>query len=583
MVDDTLLTVSLILTSLLCVGLAIIIWRMSNLRTKFPFICLLIATAWLSATYLLELLSFSLNEMLFWNDLEYISNVCFPPLFLVFTLVFIGRIDYVNTKNMAILFSIPAVALAMLWTNDLHHLFYTVVAQPSSPYLQTFEPTYGPWFYVFAGFSLIVIVSSYYLLLKTYFRVARYLRLQVAIVMISCVLPIIAFAVGYLAILDLPFTFIMILSFVASMSLLFIGAYRYELFNIMPLALDTVVERMKDGVVVMDNHDHIIHINPSAEAMLNMVHERGVFRHMGDSLPFLKEPDLEEALNTGRSLEVSIPKEGKEHFYDVQATSMNDQSGARAGVQLIIRDIDDERRMKEQLLKANTRLSILSMVLRHDTMNQVGVIHGYSELISSGRIKTDDIARYGDRIKEAVKYIEHQFNFANEYQSLGRSDPQWQWMQLVLAKAKTSGASEGLEVVSELGSLSVLADPLLEKIFTILLNNSRKHGKRATQVKITYRIEGGSCIIVYEDNGVGIPEHLKQAVFNKDYAPNGGMGLYVASQIMLMTGGTIREVGTEGQGARFEMVFPEGNWKEDKLDLSSMAKVGEQERSERSS
>lgn len=575
MVDETLLPVPILLTSLLCVGLAIIVWRMSNLRTKFPYICLLIAVAWLSLKFLMELLSYSLEEMLFWNDLEHISNVSIPPLFLVFTWMFIGRTNNVNPKNLAILFAVPVLALAMLWTNEIHHLFYTSVAQPSSPYMQTFVPTYGPWFYVLVGFMLMVTLYSYYLLLVSFIRASRFLRQQIFMVMVSSVLPPIAFVIGYLGIVDLPFTYIMVLSFVASMSLLFIGAYRYELFSIMPLALDAVVETMKDGVVVMDNRENIIHINPSAEKMLDMVHDKGSFGRGGNGLPFVNNAELKEAILSGRSMEVSIPKDGKEHYYSVQATIMNDQSGARTGVQLIFRDIDEERRMKEQLLKANTRLSILSMVVRHDTMNQVGVIHGYSELIASGRLRSEDAARYGERIKEAVKYLERQFHFAYEYQGLGRSEPQWQWMQLVLAKAKTSGASEGLEVVSELGTLSVLADAMLEKVFTILLNNSRRHGKKATHVRISYRIEGGECIVIYDDDGIGIPDPMKEVVFKKDFDPNGGMGLYVASQIMLMTGGTIREVGVEGQGASFELMFPQGYWKEEKHDLSNITKAGD--------
>ena len=572
MIDETILSVPLLFSSTLSVGLAIITWRMSDLRTKKPFILLLIAIAWLSTTYLLELLSGTMPEMLFWNDLEYISNVFIPPLFLIFTLMFVGRDSAVNRRNLAIIFAVPTLALAMLWTNDFHHSFYTSVAQPSSAYMQTFVPTYGPWFYLLVIFSFLMGAISFYLLLTTYFRSSRYLRQQVDMVLGSCTLPAVAAIIGLLNLTEIPFTFLMILAFAGSMALLFIGAYRYELFSIIPLALDTVVKRMKDGVVVIDNRGHIIHINPSAEKMLDATRGGRKERRSADTLPFLMSVNLEDAISTGRSLEVSIPKDEVDHYYDIQATAMNDQSGARTGVQLIIRDIDEEKRMKDQLLKANTKLSIMSMVVRHDTMNQVGVIHGYSELISSGHLKSEDMARYGDRIKEAVKYIERQFNFATDYQSLGRSDPMWQWMQLVLAKAKTSGASEGLDVHSDLGPLSVLADPMLEKVFTILLNNSRKHGKKAFHINIGYRIDNGSCVVFYEDDGVGIPADVKPAVFDRDFNPHGSMGLYVASQIMVMSGGAIREAGEEGRGARFELIFPEGSWKEEKFDMSSIAR-----------
>ncbi len=572
MVDGALLSVSLMISTACSIGLAIITWRMSNLRTKVPFICLLIANAWLSVTYLLELLSGDLGEMLFWNNLEYISTAFIPSLYLVFTWRFVGRDSEVNWKNLAILFTVPVLALAMLWTNDLHHSFYLYVVLTPLDGLHTFEPAYGPWFYVLAGYNLIIIINSYVLLLRTYLRSSRYLRQQVAMVMISCLLPIFGFIVGLNGLTMVPFQMLMVLSLFCSMALIFVGAYRYELFSIMPLALDNVFERMKDGVVVLDTRDRIIHINPSAEMMLSRTSERKLDRNEPDPAQFMKNMDREDAIATGRTVEVSIPKDGVDHFYSVQVTAMIDQSGARTGYQVIIRDIDEERRMRDQLRKANARLSMMSMVVRHDTMNQVGVIHGYSELIASGHLKSEDVARYGDRIKEAVKYIERQFNYAADYQNLGRSDPAWQWMQLVLAKAKTSGASEGLDVRSELGPLSVLADPMLEKVFSILMSNSRKHGKGATNVSIGYRVEEGRCVVTYEDDGVGIPADLKGAVFERDFNPQGSMGLYVASQIMLLSGGSIREVGGEGSGARFELVFPENGWKEEKFDMTHVVR-----------
>jgi len=247
---------------------------------------------------------------------------------------------------------------------------------------------------------------------------------------------------------------------------------------------------------------------------------------------------------------------------------MTDQGGERTGLLLIFRDISEERKMRDSLKKANTKLSMMSMVIRHDTLNQVGIIRGYSELIASGHLKEEDARRYGERIKDAVKYIEHQFNFAQEYQGLGRSDPTWQWMGLVMAKARTTGAGEGLEIRSELDPLTVLADPLLEKVFTILLDNTRRHGQKARSVHLSFRTDRGACIVLYEDDGVGIPSSQKEAIFRKDFNPQGNMGLYVAHQIMEMNGGNIRETGAEGAGARFELVFPEGHWKVERAEAT---------------
>ena len=41
--------------------------------------------------------------------------------------------------------------------------------------------------------------------------------------------------------------------------------FRYQLYDILPVALDTVTRSMRDGVIVLDNRDRIIELNPAAQ------------------------------------------------------------------------------------------------------------------------------------------------------------------------------------------------------------------------------------------------------------------------------------------------------------------------------
>jgi signal transduction histidine kinase len=66
---------------------------------------------------------------------------------------------------------------------------------------------------------------------------------------------------------------------------------------------------------------------------------------------------------------------------------------------------------------------------------------------------------------------------------------------------------------------------------------------------------------VCEDDGNGILAEEKEMIFERGYGKNTGMGLFLAREILDITGITIRETGEPGKGARFEMTVPEGAYR----------------------
>ena len=64
--------------------------------------------------------------------------------------------------------------------------------------------------------------------------------------------------------------------------------------------------------------------------------------------------------------------------------------------------------------------------------------------------------------------------------------------------------------------------------------------------------------IVCEDNGEGIPEEYKEAIFNRQHFKNTGFGLFLSREILGITSLSIRETGEPGKGGRFEISVPLG-------------------------
>jgi signal transduction histidine kinase len=106
------------------------------------------------------------------------------------------------------------------------------------------------------------------------------------------------------------------------------------------------------------------------------------------------------------------------------------------------------------------------------------------------------------------------------------------------------------------GGLEIYADPLLENVFFALAGNVIAHGKTATAISLWYYESPEALVLIFEDNGQGIPSDMKEKIFERRYGNKTGMGLYLAREILSITGISIRETGTEGEGARFEIVVP---------------------------
>jgi signal transduction histidine kinase len=111
----------------------------------------------------------------------------------------------------------------------------------------------------------------------------------------------------------------------------------------------------------------------------------------------------------------------------------------------------------------------------------------------------------------------------------------------------------------------LFADSMLPKVFRNILDNTLRHGEGATTVTVTIRETTGGLSIVYEDDGVGVPLDVKKKIFEKGFGKHTGLGLYLAREVLAITGIKIVENGIPGKGARFEITVPHGAFRRSSL------------------
>jgi signal transduction histidine kinase len=120
----------------------------------------------------------------------------------------------------------------------------------------------------------------------------------------------------------------------------------------------------------------------------------------------------------------------------------------------------------------------------------------------------------------------------------------------------------------------VYADPLFEKVFLNLIDNTRKHGGKVSRINISSRETDRGLIICFEDDGNGIASENKTHIFERGYGKHTGLGLFFSREILSITGITITENGKPGRGVRFEILVPKGLYKFTKAGTKKGRKGG---------
>jgi PAS domain S-box-containing protein len=229
----------------------------------------------------------------------------------------------------------------------------------------------------------------------------------------------------------------------------------------------------------------------------------------------------------------------------------------KPAVQVVGRDISGRKRNEEALRAANRQLTLLNSITRHDNLNKVMIISGYLDLVKQEQLdpKIMDMMKI---LESNTRSIGEHIEFTRIYQDLGSTEPRWQDLSGVLPRSRIP---REISLQADVGDLQVYADPILEKIFFNLLDNTLRHGKHATVIRISARESPEGMTLLWEDDGTGIPLPEKEKIFERGYGKNTGLGLFLTREILSMTGITIRETGEMGRGARFEINVPKGSYR----------------------
>ena len=253
-----------------------------------------------------------------------------------------------------------------------------------------------------------------------------------------------------------------------------------------------------------------------------------------------------------------IDKSGRIRWVWEQGRGVFDARNELAALEGYITDNSEHKQAAEALRQANRNLNLLYGITRHDINNQLMALHGFVELLHE---KAPDPALdyYFGWITQSMARISAMIQFTREYEEIGIIAPHWQDVRTIVDTAAQEAPLGKVRVQNEIPAGSELfADPLIVRVFYNIMENAVRYGSRITTIRFFLEEQNGDHIIVCEDDGPGIPHAEKEKIFERGFGKNTGLGLFLAREILSITGIAITETGEPGKGARFEMAIPHG-------------------------
>jgi PAS domain S-box-containing protein len=350
-----------ILPLLLVAAISIIVdlliwWRQRSAGTTFLSLLMLGVAAW-SLAYSLEMLAVPLNAKLFWAQVQYLVIPFVPVLWFAFVLKYTGYDRWLTRRNLIFLLIMPFVTIFLAWTNGVHGLIWSSASYSPNTLFPALYLTYGPWFWIHTIYSYLVMLGGTLIILRVLNLSPKMYRGQALALLLGALAPWMAnllFLAGAspLANLDLtPFMFTF-----SGLAVIW-GFYRYQLMDIVPIARESIIEVMDDGVIVLNQQNRIVDINPAVEKIINQPVAEAVGKRIMDVIPDWNQM-IERTVRI-RPAYAEIELEGGRH-YGLRISRLGGRSGEFTGQLIVLRDITDNRAQEQEIRRVNRALTVLS-------------------------------------------------------------------------------------------------------------------------------------------------------------------------------------------------------------------------------
>jgi len=544
--------------------------------------------------YFIELITpdFGLRETV-WN-LKYMPIILVPVAWFIFALQFTGHEAWLTGWKRIALLVIPTLTVIFVWTNGTNGVMYQNVQMIVADGMLAIDYNSTVWFWIFYLNCYLLMVSGTILLVRRFIPTPTIYRRQIFALILAIICPLIGNMITILGDIVLDFT---PFAFSISAAALILGVLRFHLFDIAPVARNTVINSMSDIMLVVDQQDHIVDLNAPAAGL--------IMRSMSETLGMTLQEALPTLINhpiafSETIYEFCLPRANDSQYFDVRISPLWDRQQQITGRVIVMRDITDRKHAEEKIrtqnealiqangeLKAARELAEAATVLKsqflanmsHELRTPLNAIIGYTEIQLAGM--TGNLNSQQQRYQERILANSEQLlGLINNILDISKIEAGHMtlipkpfvvrtWLDNLVKPTQLLADSKLLDfevIIDDSVPETLIEDPeRLHQVVFNLLSNAIKFTEQGCVSLRVERDQDHYWKIIVQDTGIGIPIHAYETVFEEFRQVDGtsrrqyggtGLGLSIVKGFVAMMNGTIHLNSVLGEGTTITINLP---------------------------
>ncbi len=330
---------------------------------------------------------------------------------------------------------------------------------------------------------------------------------------------------------------------------------------------DQLVSQLPIGVAVTDLKENILLANDALARIFGASKEELIGKSFLDFVSPSSKAIIQEQTNSHNDNAVAkyevqiIRSDGSFRDVEIMSSWLKDESGSVIGTLGTIEDITHQKQLERMKQIQDQEITLYGRLLRHDLRNDLGLLQCYIEAIQMIESDLDP---------ESIQFIESSLNVIERMNNLIRYLERPQPLTTVeLGKYISELAEEAnksstalivkVNIDPKVKNEKIIAGTLLNLVFHNLFRNAEQHAGPKPVVSIDVRKSGSFAEMIVSDNGPGVPDELREKIFERGTSTKegGGLGLHLCHEILIERGGSIELLPSEkGMGATFRILIP---------------------------
>lgn len=538
-----------------------------------------------------------------WNFENFIYiGTCFLPVAIFFTGLIFAKTKITFKKKYLLFFIVPALSLIVLWTNDYHHLFYKIYS-----YLYLSDCKVGPYMIIHNIYSYTLLFLGVIQMVNVASKNSGFFSKQTLLIVVGISIPLITNILGTLKIISMT-VYITPISFAFTMLFLALSIFKFKFLGVAPVALQTIVNRISDSYLVLNENLLITDFNSTFLKTFNLsasdIREENILEFLSTHKQYdMNLPKLENSLNRVKHSSETIVFE--QHFKKINkyfTVEINNilVKGNSLGILMLFKDIT-QHKLDMQALKDNQdiliereRLASLGQLIggiAHNLKSPIMSISGATEGL------TDLIKEYEESIVDKDVTIDDHLAIANDMRDwISKIKSYLEYMSDIITAVKGQAVALSENTVDSftVEELTKRVDILMKhelkkalitlnldlKVPTSLMihgninglvqviNNMISNaiqaykGKEGQTIDLIITQEKNDVIVSVRDYAGGLPKEVQEKLFKEMITTKGkdgtGIGLFMSySNIRAHFNGDITYSTEEGKGTIFNIILPQ--------------------------